>query len=459
MTHRLLAALLLALFVAPIAFAENPPLPSASGFHGIWYHIGPAGDYKYSGGFATYPQQIRPFAIYAPKVNKTFFVYGGTNEKGSTLLHMVSYFDHATGMVARPRILLDKKTTDAHDNPCLAIDDAGFIYIFSNTHGPENRSSIHKSVEPYNIDRFETVFKGSFSYGQSWFIPGQGFLFIHNRYQDGRAIAFMTSTDGTSWSKPSLIAHMPVGHYQISATHNSTLGLAFNYHPHGLDTRTNLYYLQTRDFGKTWQTADGQTPKLPLTNPHNPALVLDAEAQHLLVYLKDIQFDDAGNPILLFLTSKGFEAGPKNDPRTWITARWTGKEWTLHPVTTSDYNYDFGQLYLEPNNTWRILAPTDPGPEPYMTGGEIVEWISHDQGLTWTRGRSVTNHSPRNQTFVREPINAQDDFYAFWADGDASKPSVSYLYFTNKSADKVWRLPPSMTTDTAKPELVTDSNK
>jgi hypothetical protein len=30
------------------------------------------------------------------------------------------------------------------------------------------------------------------------------------------------------------------------------------------------------------------------------------------------------------------------------------------------------------------------------------------------------------------PLNAHPDFYAFWADGNAFKPSVSCLYFASK---------------------------
>ena len=64
----------------------------------------------------------------------------------------------------------------------------------------------------------------------------------------------------------------------------------------------------------------------PLTEIQNPALVRDYKAEHLLAYFKDLQFDE-GNPVVLYLTSKGFESGPANDPRAWHTARWTGKEW------------------------------------------------------------------------------------------------------------------------------------
>src|SRR6476659_7312235 len=91
------------------------------GYRGIWYMNQPSHDeykFKYSGGFATYPQQQEPIAIYRKEVNKTFFVYGATtarNDKDKQdLLHAVSYYDHTTGQVPRPTLLLDKHTDDAH---------------------------------------------------------------------------------------------------------------------------------------------------------------------------------------------------------------------------------------------------------------------------------------------------------------------------------------------------------
>ena len=53
---------------------------TADGYRGIWYSNQPTGDeyvYKYSGGFATYPQQHAPIAIYSARAGKTFFCYGG----------------------------------------------------------------------------------------------------------------------------------------------------------------------------------------------------------------------------------------------------------------------------------------------------------------------------------------------------------------------------------------------
>ncbi len=439
---------------------ETAQETKADGYRGIWYMNQPSGDayvYKYSGGFATYPQQHVPIAIHAPRVGKTFFCYGGTVPGKQELLIMVSYFDHATHTVPRPTILLNKQTDDAHDNPTLALDTAGYLWVFSNAHGTERPAFIHKSRKPYSIDSFEKIVTTNFSYGQPWHLGNDGFLFLHTRYGGGRGLFWMTSRDGVRWSEPRPLAKLAQGHYQISwPVGGSRVATVFDYHPPegGLNARTNLYYLETPDAGKTWRTVSGEPVATPLTQVRNAALVHNYEAEKRLVYLKDLQFDKQGHPVVLYLTSKGYASGPANDPRTWKTARWTGRAWERRPVTTSDHNYDHGSLYIEENETWRIIAPTLPGPQPYCTGGEVAVWITRDEGESWKLEKQLTTNSPRNHTYCRRPLNAHPDFYALWADGDAKKPSESYLYFTNRAGDRVWRLPPTMTADTARPEVI-----
>lgn len=434
------------------------PLEKDEGYRGIWYYNQPSGDefvYKYSGGFATYPQQQSPIAIYSRAANKTFFCYGGTVKGKQELLHMVSYFDHATGQVPRPRILLNKKTEDAHDNPVMSLDESGYLWIFSNSHGAARASFIYRSSKPYAIDEFDRMWEGNFSYGHPWWIRRAGFLFLHTRYLNGgRSLFWMTSPDGKNWDEPHLLARIELGHYQITTQEGGRVATAFNLHPApiGLNARTNLYYLETADMGRTWKTVDGRVVPPPLSRPGNLALVHDYKAEGLLVYLKTVQFDAADRPVILYLTSKGYESGPKNDPRVWRTARWTGREWEIREAMRSDHNYDFGSLYIEPDGAWRVIAPTEPGPQAYCTGGEMVMWLSRDRGKTWTRLRQLTANSPRNHTYARKPVNAHPDFYALWADGDAKKPSESFLYFTNQRGSRVWRLPAVMSGEFAKPE-------
>ncbi|MFW5682816.1 MAG: hypothetical protein ACOC1G_07405 [Phycisphaeraceae bacterium] len=80
--------------------------------------------------------------------------------------------------------------------------------------------------------------------------------------------------------------------------------------------------------------------------------------------------------------------------------------------------------------------------------------LSRDRGETWQRDRTLTADSPRNHAYVRRPIDAHEDFDAFWADGNPDELSLSRLYFTNRSGDRVWRLPAEMPDDVAAPEPV-----
>lgn len=466
MPHRSFWLGILALCVLsarPAAVAQ--PLPTDDGYRGVWYANQASGDeyrFKYSGGMATYPHQHMPLAVYCAEVEKTFFVYGGTTARDAgdkqRLLHMVGYFDHRRGTVPRPRILLDKKTADAHDNPVLAVDAEGRLWVFSPSHGTSRPSFIHRSVRPYDIAEFERILETNFSYPQPWYLKDRGFLFLHTRYggrsldvRVGRTLALWTSKDGRTWDKPRGVAGIAQGSYQVSWTNGRRLGTAFNHHPPplGLNGRANLYYIQTDDGGQTWTTARGKPIELPITTVENDALVYDSVSEKKLVYLKDVNFDADGRPVILFLTSSGYESGPKNDPRTWQTARWTGSEWQRRPLTTSDNNYDHGSLYIEADGTWRVIAPTEDGPQKGNPGGEVVIWTSTDQGAKWNRVKQVTTDSPWNHTFIRRPLHADAKFYAFWADGHGREPSASRLYFTDRDGTKAWRLPQRIEGDEA----------
>ena len=149
--------------------------------------------------------------------------------------------------------------------------------------------------------------------------------------------------------------------------------------------------------------------KLPLTSEINPALVHDYEKEALNVYLKDIRFDEQGRPVILYITSKGFESGPMNDPRTWTLARWNSGKWQLRKITTSDNNYDMGSLYID-NSNWQIFGPTETGPHPYNPGGEMALWESRNNGETWKKTKQLTRRSKHNHTYARAPVNAPPRF-------------------------------------------------
>ena len=447
----------------------------ANGYRGIWYMNQPSNDeyvYKYSGGLATYTAKHRPFAIYSEEVNKTFFCFGGTDYKNSTLYHNISYYDHKIDQVANPTIILDKNTTDAHDNPVLSLDEKGYLWVFSTSHGTTRPSYIYKSTDPFDISRFERVMASeivqgkeqafdNFSYFQVYYVKGKGFFAFFTRYQEEfakRVIGYNTSIDGYTWNEWKKIAYIEEGHYGISCEYNGRISIAFNYHPEakGLNYRTNLYYIETPDFGKSWYSGKNKKLKLPLTKVRNKALVKDLESDGLNCYLKDLNYDENGNPIILVVASKGYQSGPENNPRTWEVFSFD-KKWTHSWVTTSDNNYDMGSLYVEPEGIWRIIAPTKAGPQAFNPGGEVEMWISKDKGRSWEKSRSITSNSPRNHTYIRRPINAKPDFYAFWADGHGRKPSKSRLYYSDQEGN-VYLLPERMVNTCEKAEFLEIKN-
>jgi hypothetical protein len=69
---------------------------------------------------------------------------------GAVSTAMPDDYPKDTGRVPRPTILLDKKTDDAHDNPVIAVDGEGHIWLFSTSHGLSRPSCILKSKRPHD---------------------------------------------------------------------------------------------------------------------------------------------------------------------------------------------------------------------------------------------------------------------------------------------------------------------
>ena len=463
-----------------IPFESDPPVPDnpiirtkMDGYKGIWFTLGQQSTYgdKYSGGLGTYTSNHRPIAVYSPEVNKTFFTYGGTTGPNDRhLLIMAGEYDHATHTVKKPTLVMDKSPVDdPHDNGCITIDKDGYLWVFVSGRGTIRPGFTYRSAEPYSVDGFTRISPAAgeqYTYPQIWYDPAKGFLHLLTRYNGSqRELFWRTSPDGVGWGPVNALAKIQ-GHYQVSGRNGSMIATFFNRHPGGnVDARTDLYYVQTTDFGQTWTTANGTALTLPLTTAANPARVVDYSSQGRLMYGIDIAFDAEGHPVLFYLTSSDYKPGPAGEPRTFHTARWTGSAWVIRdlpasatPLSTAAHNYATGMLWIE-NGRWNIIAPTGADPalrtsDPkrfWGQGGELGRWTSTDQGLTWTKNYEVTENSPRNHGYVRHPQNGTGRFFTYWADGNPASITESHLYFGNADGTRAWELPYNMTTTTAKP--------
>lgn len=443
------------------------------GYKGIWFTLGQFSEYgdKYSGGLGTYTAKHIPLAIYAPKVDKTFFVYGGIAEDqksnadkptnthrnyGNYLLCMAGCYDHKTKTVSRPTVVYDKRGVfDPHDNPAITMDPDGYILVFVNGRGRSRPGFIYKSSKPYSTDSFEQIREAEMTYTQPKYVEGKGFLHLFTKYMGTRLLYFNTSPDGVNWTEDKQLAVIKRegdkngGHYQISGQYGEKIVFFFNWHPNGnVDLRTNIYYMQTVDFGKTWTKVDGTPLTIPVTEKDGPALLKEFFSKEQNVYIKDVAFDEKGNPMALYVSGKGHQPGPQNGLKEWQVIYWNGKAWENHKITTSDHNYDSGSIWAD-NKKWTVIGPTENSPQLWGGGGELVMWESTDKGKTWKKKKQITNDSPRNHNYVRKVANGKDPFLYFWADGNPDKMSESILYFGD-SKGNVYPLPYKMAGETEK---------
>jgi hypothetical protein len=233
-----------------------------------------------------------------------------------------------------------------------------------------------------------------------------------------------------------------------------TIGTFFNRHPGGnVDQRTDLYYLQTTNWGAAWTTVEGRPVPVPVREADNPARIVNYAAQGKLQYTVDLQFDSHTHPVLVYITSRHHAPGPKGEPRDWMLTRWDGQRWHTHRIGAADHNYDHGSLILG-DLEWCLLAPTEPGPQPGATGGDLALWTSRNRGETWTRTRLITRHSAYNHSYARRPLQARDPFGIFWADGDPRQFSPSRLYFGQTDGERYWQLPVEMKDAMEAPHLM-----
>lgn len=441
-------------------YSQNLSNTKVDGYKGIWFELNQKythGD-KYSGALGTYTAKHVPLAIYAKEVNKTFFVFGGTTSKDERhLLCMIGEFNHQTNMLSKPTVVCDKQgVDDPHDNPSILIDHAGFIWVFVSGRGKTRPGFKYKSTRPYDINEFIKITDEEMTYPQPW-KTDYGYFHFFTKYTGARQLYFETSKDGVSWSNDKLLAAIPVnngeksGHYQISSTfENKTVATFFNRHPKGIvDRRTDLYYVQSNDFGESWTTINGINLNLPLTDQSSPTRAIDYASQSKNIYLKDMGFDSEGNPACLYIRSFGHEPGPRSGPYEWCITKWDGKKWQTVVVTESDHNYDMGSLYIS-EDTWTIVGPTQEGPQKWGVGGEIAIWQSTSEDQSWKKSKTVTDNSELSHSYVRRPVHYKSPFCFFWADGQSHKFSKSQLYFGDFSG-RIWLMPYEMKSDFEKP--------
>jgi hypothetical protein len=266
------------------------------------------------------------------------------------------------------------------------------------------------------------------------------------------SVFFSISPDGLAWSKPVQLATFGVVDTCVSGQFRNKVGVALGSRPGGTPPteRSNLYYLETSDLGKTWQAYPRLAFALPLKTEDHAAKAYDY-GNGWRLFLRNLVFSPMGHPIILQVTRQTAKAGPSKQSRLWTVTRWVGREWETAATLSSDSDFDGGDMAAD-RLTLYLAAATIPGPQPNAAGGDMVLWKSLDQGRSWYPQR-LTHDSPVNQNWARHPVNAVAGMDFLWTDGNAMKPSQSRIYFADR-AGNTYVLPTLMKAETAKPEML-----
>jgi hypothetical protein len=426
--------------------------PVLTTFRGVWYGSGrqntlPGHEFVYAGGKATYSAWHRPMAVYAPEVNKTFFVFGDAHNRPA-----ISLFDHATARFAEPLALGTNPDGNAHRNPTLLIDEDRYLFVFYGYHGGAQPIAVLRSLYPLDMSawtRMADLTDGNGSYPNPWQLLS-GEIIVPHRQPSGWCFT-KTRDQGVTWGETVELASFDT-YESTSTVYGMTLAetgpcprrIHFVWSrlgggseeairtKHLWARRYNVYYARSDDGGDTWQRSDGSIYQLPVSEESAELVYKSGERG---TWLKDILVTPDGHPLILFL-----DGDADTYVSTWKIARRTHKGWEFVDLATSDHMYDGGAFCAMGPNDIRLYGPSAPA-QPGCDGGNIEEWQSTDGGKTWAKVRTLTHGADRSHNHVKTVRNHQQSdgqFRVMWSCGDGRSPPGStevHLYYFGDAMD------------------------
>ncbi len=414
-------------------------------------------DIKYSGNFATYTAKHRPLAIYSQASNKTFFTYGsgvGTFGGARNLGIYVSCFDHATDQLCVPTPVTVKGANangevtglvdDPHDNAAILIDEANYIWVYVSGRGSFRPMEIYRSSVPGNHSSFIDMTNSELSnlnseerkmsYPQPWLVENNAGqkqrVLIHNRYTNGRELYF---------KRPGQKSELMVagGHYAVSDAKGKHIVIAYNSHgfdgkpPGYVDNRSNLYFMESKDGGATWNNSTSPSTALsfPLVKDNSETKIKQyfygtGDSRTRLVYLKDIKINSNGTISILYVTSTTPDAGAPNASRDLVLATKNGTSWSYDTLRT-DVNHNYSTGFVSDNGNSVVFPFYKPGANrEQFAGGTLYKGTLTGGLWSWSEV-SACAYLNQNHNYVRDVYNGKSDFQYFWAQGDGLQRGTS----------------------------------
>jgi hypothetical protein len=356
------------------------------------------------GSSAQSPKAIR----FVGRHDRTYVVYADRNAHP-----MICYYDHLADRWSDPvRVGRSSRPGNPHSVPALAITADGHLHVFYGSHGSVDlmrRSSMPESTARWDSLR---VVSSMATYHNVFAVGDVLYLLQRDRTSREPRWGLKVSSDGgETWSAHrELFAEGADRAYPTLLIHDSGAGPIM--HMFWLiysrkDGWRDMRYARSADLGHAWEGAGGE----PLADPiplHGGDLVYSGPTHG---WQNEIVVDSAGNPALLFVTG-GTDVV---DDNVAMFARWADGRWRVTAVCPADSRYGHGTVLLRDDTLAVYFAAGT------WQGGEITEWVSADDGVTWQWSRQLTHESPTPNNYPEPVINRSPEVEVLWCSGSTTR--------------------------------------
>lgn len=399
-------SLIVAALAACVAIALTVPMVAA-GWVGDFFDGSASGQAVYE-EMSIHPQAVRVGT-------RTYVVYQGAAMDP----YIVSFADGSTRVDGPYKIgenpciggVNHDDPSDSHGAPSIVYDDfTKQLHVFFGAHLTGLQYSRCSVADISKWDAQKTI-ASPVTYPQPS-IDSTGTLHVFLRWDrqsgdpfpNGSWVEITSADHGNTWSAPQIVIRADSAfrwyiHFQAGkndTVHAAIVGDVFT--SSNPFIRENVYYMK-RDAEGVWRDAKGDSVAASATLGVERS---DLESDTLVtsVCTNTIDYQNqatvaenaSGEAGLLYLSGNGYGS----DKYEWRFASFSGSEWTSTTVATTDHFMDSSALEYRPDGSLEAFLTMEgtkgagSSSDKYVDrGGDIVQWTSTDNGVTWKRGVTV----------------------------------------------------------------------
>jgi hypothetical protein len=350
---------------------------------------------------------------YNPTTNTAYLPYMIDPGSGEWQNYCVAFDMKNRTMLNKAVYVGSAHREDNHNAAWLAVDAAGYVHTAYGCHNSTIYYRRSKSANDADLsDGFGAESKigsGTYPYLVCHRADAKKIGCIYRGGKVGREGTTMrrSADGGKTWDSGLLVVDFSASGSGVMVYHcaqmapDCTIHLIWSWRPTPSATSGyGVYYALSRNFGDTWEKADGTKFSLPIKE-HNGAQIVSGQYNRIT---QNVSIGLDNNPVI-------FYADRKNDILNMI--RWDGNRW----VTKKDVYKTLSEVQrahhrVKANGNIIVF-----GTEKRDGKDCIVYGVSHDDGNSWSELTAVSTDATTNNwypLFAYEPAIPWDDA-VIWA--------------------------------------------